>query len=173
MKCAVLWSGCWFLAQYCSVEAFGPRTTTISPDVTLASLRKEKILRYNMAEYPLQAEFRAVLTRMLGLDSEASLPDLSQLHLLEKCVQEELDGSKNRINAIQLKWNLGRDRDGAFDAFQSFQKTYRRFVRDFIGPRLGGGRIIFQVYSLLTAFFLPPLSVHVLARARAESESSL
>jgi hypothetical protein len=106
-------------------------------------LREETYHTYDIDKYPFLDCIRDIFA--VTLDAEVvSIPKLSELHCHPRCIHTE-DGSKNSINNIQLQWNSNRNADSLRSIqFQRFFLVYNEFVKDVVGPIIGGGKIIYQ-----------------------------
>ena len=101
----------------------------------LASLHRQIIFEYDEGRYP----FRSAVCAALGLASLDGIDDAEP--------EWHIDGSGNRVNRLQVRWNADRDRRGRHvpdDAYAAFDAAYRRFVCEVVAPGLGGGRVLFQ-----------------------------
>ena len=86
------------------------------------------------------------MRQILELETSKTLPSLDKLHECEVASTFRLDGSGNKINNLQYNWNRDRSRiDGdSHEVYKNFDDLYQKFIGEEIGPKLGGGRIVFQ-----------------------------
>ena len=123
-----------------AASVVGARNSPAAPiastdDLVLAALRRQIIFDYDEQRYP----FRAAVCAVLGLDGLDGIDDAEP--------EWHVDGSGNRVNRLQVRWNADRDRRGRHApgaAYAAFDDTYRRFVREVVAPGMGGGRVLFQ-----------------------------
>ena len=114
----------------------------------LRSLRRETVCQYDTKRYPFLELAREILEVEAG-----SLPDLDSVHLSEMGKDRHVDGSGNTLNKLQAIWNSNRCRiDNDFHQnkgevapnYEKLDETYHNFVKEVIGPQMGGGTIQYQ-----------------------------
>ena len=114
----------------------------------LRSLRRETVHQYDTVKYPFLELAREILEIEAG-----PLPDLDSVHLSEMGRDQHIDGSGNKLNKLQAIWNSNRcriDNDFHLDKgelapnYERLDEIYHNFVRDVIGPQMGGGVIQYQ-----------------------------
>lgn len=114
----------------------------------LQSLRREMIFRYDTEKYPFLECAREILEFEAGM-----LPDLDCVHHSEMGKDQHIDGSGNKLNKLQAIWNSNRcriDNDFHLDKgeiapnYERLDEVYHSFVKEIIGPQMGGGTIQYQ-----------------------------
>ena len=100
---------------------------------------------YDTDRYPFAALAHAVLHEHAGF---APLPtDLGDLHTVPAGRERFVDGSGNELNALQARWNSNRcrlDDDPSSAMYAHLDAVYHDFMKEVVGPLLGGGRIVYQ-----------------------------
>lgn len=122
------------------------------------SLRQQVILDYDTKKYPFREAIVAILQDDCRNENIDELPstDLSTLHRYKehKCSTHFVDRSGHEMSFFQTKWNQNRDRmgeaykkekqDRVSDNYKYFESIYLAFIKEVIGPSMGGGDIYYQ-----------------------------
>jgi hypothetical protein len=130
------------LASTTSSSSSSTSSSSTATNDILNNLRKQTILEYDTNKYP----FDQLVRHILELETDKVLPSLDKLHECEIASQFRLDGSGNKINNLQYNWNRDRSRiDGeSHEVYKNFDTLYQTFIKEVIGPDIGGRRIIYQ-----------------------------
>ena len=119
------------------------RNPSLAP---LTWLRREAVFAYDTTRYPFAPLARAILEQ--HATGSAALPsDLSDLHMVVAGIERFVDGSGNELNALQARWNSNRCRledDPSSSMYGALDNVYHAFVKEVVGPMMGGGRIVYQ-----------------------------
>ena len=99
-----------------------------------SSLHNERIFKYNTSVFDFNHEVKLVLQNHWCHYFDKFGP----MHCLEVGSYFHLDRNNNRINALQHRWNRDRSRELVGSDYVSFDKLYRRFIKEVIGPSMGG-----------------------------------
>lgn len=110
-----------------------------------ATIRKESIFSYDISKF----DFTSCVKEILEDYSGENIVSLDELHRLPGCGGVKFLKNKDNplmMSRLQHRWNIDRGRhdDECIKRFGKFDILYRKFITEEIGPRLGGGRILFQ-----------------------------
>lgn len=114
---------------------------------SLSWLHRENIFQYDTQKYPFVECAREILEIEAGSPLPSSLGDL---HTVPGGAEQYTDGSGNKMNRLQAVWNSNRCRDSELyktnvtASYERLDNVYHHFVKEIIGPLLGGGRILYQ-----------------------------
>lgn len=117
-------------------------STTTSTTYDINDLRKQTVFDYSIDKYP----FAQLVRNILELETSKKLPALDKLHECEVASSFREDVRGNKINNLQYNWNRDRSRlDGdSHEVYKNFDNLYQTFIREVVGPEIGGGRIVYQ-----------------------------
>lgn len=115
--------------------------------IILENIRKETIIKYCTHQYDLAEAVRQILTNY----TDKYIENLDEIHCLPQTSEMFLNRRKIWLNNLQVKWNLDRGRtdDASRELFLEFDLLYKKFIAEVVGPRMGGGRIIYQHFPTL------------------------
>jgi hypothetical protein len=115
------------------------------------SLRNEVIQGFDTNLHDILGAVKGILEKNTG----ETIEYMHELHLLPKMSHISTDNAGELCSSQQLLWNVerGRLKQDCVDKYETFDKAYRKFIEEYIGPRMGGGRIIYQRAPTLRIFF--------------------
>ena len=126
--------------RYCTIS----QVRKMGQDEMKAILRKEEIFKYNTEIFDFRNLILQIFVEENYLNSLPNNFNMSKLHDLSIGNTSKTDGSGNTINYFQWKWNKERNREQMSSSYIAFNNLYVKFVKEVIGPIMGGGRIIYQ-----------------------------
>lgn len=100
------------------------------------------VFNYSTSLFP----FQELVIRILETGGEQLQRPIARMHLSGKGREHLLDKSGARIQYYQSLWNKDRQLDDIErgEEFMAFDRVYQGFIKNVVGPGLGGGRIIYQ-----------------------------
>jgi hypothetical protein len=125
----------------------GPKKFTLPSTATeagLVQMRREKVFQYDVSKYPFGDAVSKILFSDFNNLHPREWPALDELHASGLGKEFIKDKSQNDLNYYQAEWNKRRSREECEGLYDEFDEIYDAFIKEVVGPALGGGIVLYQ-----------------------------
>lgn len=123
-------------------------------------LRQETIMSFDTQRHDLLTAIKNILE----INAGEKISDFQQLHTMKVLGETTIDHAGIIVSKQQMIWNKERGRlnQECVRKYEEFDYVYKAFIEQFIGPYMGGGRILYQRAPTLRIMFPSSMATTVM-----------